>query len=261
MKTKYFITFVLILNLIICFAQIKVYPEIYVASTAVQFGTFNSFKTQEIDYKRKFHYSDFEYVGVNSSLGFRVQTKNFSYALQADYLWAINGLFFYLNKSSTRKSNLIGLKQGIRFFEKRIIKPRLNFEILTEVTTNYKNRKISYDAFSPTDDQTPGFSEVEGHGISSKKFYTIKLYQSTPLMATIYGGCDFKLVDNLYLNASIGYNLTLLKYKYIRFQYDNHIKENYKDKIADTPVKSVLFHSMAFQLGLSYAFSFHKKDK
>lgn len=257
MKSKVLLIFLLIFSS--NFAQVEIKPEIGIAGTFAVFGVFNGTKNKEFinksDYEDKRHDSNYGYVGLNAYSALRLYAKNHSYLIGLNYQYLESGNFIdYITKEDVRKSNLLGIGLGMRFLERSKFKPFVSAQLFSEFCSNYKNRYIKSQSYGPSHKQA--MEEYDsyhyGHGTPPTLYYQASLYQSTPFFGNFYGGCDFSLMDGFDLKLSVGYNLTVINYKYANFRYDKSVKENHIEKLRIAPISSVALHSFSMQLGFRY---------
>lgn len=238
-------------------AQPNVQFELGASGTFAALGKYDPKKATPIDTTQKKVRSDYGYVGFNAFVGSILQFKNTSFLFQLQYQRTVSGQYYLIEKERLRKSHLIGVNLGFRFLEKSRFKPFIQIKALSEVQSNYVNKSII--SFGPTNSDAPLFHHYQMHIFPFVEIFQITLYQSTPFIGELVGGVAIRLVDNLHLNFAIGYNLSILNYKYARFQYDVHVKEDYQEKLRNSPMRHVFLHSLSAQLGLSYAFDVSKK--
>lgn len=178
-------------------------------------------------------------------------------------LFPTYGFNFYLENPPPYRNHLLGISSEIVILnETKRFRPFVGVSLLSEIRTNYKNGYVdmNYYFYTSTPISSADFIFVS-KTMPHKIIYGGWFYQSMPLVGTISAGCNIRLVKGFSLNLAVGYNLSLMRYKYVKWEYDDYVKEDYRDKLGDAPINTKALHSMAFQLGLSYAFSFKKKEK
>ena len=246
------------------YSQIEVKPEIGFAGNFVAFGIYNSHNVEEVSYKSSREDSDYKYVGLNIYLGSRILIKNISLLFSFNYQHLASGGYDdNLTRIDFRKSDLLGVGLGMRLFESSKFRPFLSAQLFTEINSNYKNKFLKSRSYAPLHKQAPEYynSYHPSHGNPSTYYYQATLYQTTQFLGNFYSGCDFSLVDNLMLNLSVGYNLTLLNYKYANFEYTNPKYVDYMEITSTSRIRTVALHSFSMELGLRYNFSMKKKPK
>lgn len=192
------------------------------------------------------------------SLGVDVKLKNSSLRFYGTY-----GCNTYIKQrtdvgdyNAAIKSHFLGGGFEAYFsIESKTIKPFFNVHVLSESNSSYYNGYI-YN-FHPV--QYGGIPVAEsiyqGHNNPPKIIYGGWFYQSTPILVNVNTGASFRLVENLRLNISVGYNLNVMNYKYVTWTKNDDRDE----MISKTPVQRKALHSIAGQVGLNYVFSFQKK--
>lgn len=253
MKSKILFVFLSIFSL--SFAQVEIKPEIGIAGTFAVFGIYNSHNVEEVSGKSSTEESDYKYIGVNTYLGGRILIKNISILLSMNYQHLVSGGYADdLTRSDFRKSDLLGFGLEMRFFETSKIRPYLSAQLLSELNSNYKNKHLVSELFAPRHKQVPEHEMwyYTGHNTPGYNTYKATLYQSTPFLGNFYGGCDFTIIKNVDLNLAVGYNLSLLNYKYAVFGYDPDLKTDYRELMSTKPIRTVSLHSFSMQLGLRY---------
>lgn len=174
---------------------------------------------------------------------------------------------YYIN-SFSYKSHSLGLIFESYFLNKdKRFRPFTGMSIGSEITTNYKNGYIHYDdAYFTTRPYSNTSGSGPGGGPPYSTGYKTRSYQSMPLLSTFYTGCSIKIVEDLNVNLSLGYNLSLVNYKYVQLVYhgsektnESVVKEDYYNSLGTRPVQTLVLHSLAVQLGLNYTFSFKRK--
>ncbi|MBN9293186.1 MAG: hypothetical protein J0G96_04315 [Flavobacteriia bacterium] len=261
MRRKLFLSFFIIF---VCFsykAQIKVQPEIGFSGTAAAFGFYNPDKVHDFspyESHSKMYGSENGYVGLNANAGSRFLLKNMSIFIYAHYQWLRARTYSkYFDETAILASNLLGIGTGVRFFEKSKIRLFFNAQILSEVYSEYKDKYLSIRNYRPSIS-----FHVDPGAPAYEKSLKRNIYKGTPLISDFLVGCNVKIVDELSLNFSVGYGIRVLKsqYAYLHFNTDISTTVPVATQYIDKPY-NVVFHMVDFQLGLSYAFSFKKKEK
>lgn len=199
-------------------------------------------------------------------LGIDIRGANANFRLYATY--GFNTLAD--NRNLSYKSHSLGLIFECYFLnnDKRF-RPFIGVGATSEIATNYKDGYLDYDDLYFT--ARPYFSKY-GQGPGGGPYYYMpyktRSYQSMPLVGLFYVGCSIKIVENLNVNLSLGYNLSLINYKYVQWSYSGYkepdesiVKEDYYNSLKTAFVQTGILHTLAVQLGLNYAFSFKKKEK
>ena len=160
------------------------------------------------------------------------------------------------------KSHFLGVTFENYFLDESK-KTRLYFGIslLNEVKSNFKNGYISYKFFFPLKLSSPpiplNYTAIYYGDFPYDEIFGGGLYQSIPILIHVNGGASFRLLENLRLNLSVGYSLSVMNYKYVKWtKYDDR-----DEMIRKTPMQRKALHSIAGQVGLNYVFSFQKKSK
>jgi hypothetical protein len=195
-----------------------------------------------------------------ASLGVDVKLKNASLRFYGTY-----GSNTYIkqradvgNYYGSIRSHFLGGGFEVYFsIQSKTIKPFFNIHVLSEKNSNYYDGYI--DNFHPVQYRGIPVAEsiYQGHNNPPKIIYGGWFYQSTPMLVNVNAGASFRLVENLRLNISIGYNLNVMNYKYVTWTKNDDRDE----MIRKTPVQRKALHSIAGQVGLNYVFSFQKKSK
>jgi|GEM_PF-5163815 len=197
-------------------------------------------------------------------LGIDIREANANFRLYAVY--GFNTLAD--NRNLSYKSHSLGLIFECYFLNKdKRFRPFAGVSIGSEIATNYKDGYLDYDDLYFT--TRPYFSKYgQGPGGGSYYYmpYKTRSYQSMPLISTFYAGCSIRIVENLNLNLSLGYNLSLMNYKYVQWSYhgsgepdESVVKKDYYNSLKTAPVQTGILHTLSVQLGLNYTFSFKKK--
>ncbi|MBN9293187.1 MAG: hypothetical protein J0G96_04320 [Flavobacteriia bacterium] len=217
-------------------------------------------------------YKDLIFDLTTIGFGIDIKKTNGNFRLHAaygfnTYIEPTRETLYYI-KSFSYKSHLLGLAfEYHRLNEQKRFHPFIGMSISSEIATNYKNGYIhyKYEYFPPYP-----HSDVFGQGPGGGPYYYIsyktRSYQSMPLVSTFYAGCNIKIVENLNLNLSLGYNLSLMNYKYVQWSYNGYgkpdestVKKDYYNSLGTTPVQILVLHSLAVQLGLNYTFPLKKQ--
>ncbi|PKR81845.1 hypothetical protein CW751_00460 [Brumimicrobium salinarum] len=177
--------------------------------------------------------------------------------LGADFQKKNGDIYLYFtygfNTSFLYRGHFLGGAFEYHFLKnQKKVRPYFGVSVITEVATNYKGGFLGEDSFLTNDSH---IHTSAGNNISS--FNSSGFYQSMPFLGSFSVGCDFRLMKDLHLNLSVGLALQKLKYKYL--EWEDH--EDYREILKGTPVKSMMFSYVNPRLGLSYAFSFKKKEK
>ncbi|MBW7868904.1 MAG: hypothetical protein H3C31_11315 [Brumimicrobium sp.] len=152
-----------------------------------------------------------------------------------------NGKEIRLYKSLLR-SHFMGLSLKYTFGNSsKVVRPFIMSQILSEISTNYKNGYLLEDFYIPRE-------EPWGKGKMFDPFYS-HLYYSTPLASSVSTGIDIRLMQNFNLNIGVGYGFRIMKVKSVRWKADEDLQEIAKN----IPTKNVYSHMLDFELGVSYA--------
>ncbi|MBW7868716.1 MAG: hypothetical protein H3C31_10360 [Brumimicrobium sp.] len=143
---------------------------------------------------------------------------------------------------SLLRSHFMGLSLKYSFGNSsKVIKPFIMTQILSEISTNYKNGYLLEDFYIPRE-------EPWGKGKMFEPFYS-HLYYSTPLVSSVSTGIDIRLMQNLNLNIGVGYGFRIMKVKSVRWNEG----EDYREIAKNISTSSVYSHMFDFELGVSYA--------
>lgn len=167
------------------------------------------------------------------------------------------------------KNHFLGLSLEYSIFgDEKKVRPFIGLSLLSEIATNYRNGYMD-ESFLSSDDPVAGYGTVPmgSHGSGPYKIgYNTNFYYSTPFLGSLLVGCDIHLAKGLRLSIAAGYGLRIMRYRNVVWTVESdtpylteevNVEELLKDKI----VQNKAFHFMEFQLGLSYTFSFNKKEK
>src|SRR5690554_1556026 len=147
---------------------------------------------------------------------------------------------------SLLRSHFVGLSLKYTFKkERKIVKPFISIQVLTEVGSNFKNGFLIYGSFIPSQTKTGQQSYGSGNIFLASNFYN-----STPLVGSALGGINIEFNKNISLNIAAGYAFRIMKVKYAEWKED----ENVYEKLKSIPVKSINSHFLDVQLGLIYVF-------
>ena len=219
-------------------------------------------------------YKDLMFDLTTVGCGVDIKRTNGNFRLYAAYAFntyiePARETLYYL-KSFSYKSHLLGLAFEYHCLnEQKRFRPFIGMSISSEIATNYKNGYIHYDdAYFTTRPYSNTSGSGPGGGPPYSTGYKTRSYQSMPLVSTFYAGCSIKIVEDLNVNLSLGYNLSLINYKYVQLVYHGYekpdesiVKEDYYNNLKTVPIQTLILHSLAVQLGLNYTLSFKKKTK
>ena len=220
------------------------------------------------------NYNSQEYGGIGFDFGARFHQKKSDLDISIVYQFSSNMFYDYAFDSinnqgkpvdsdgnsinaykSLLRSHFVGgtLKYIFREREKRF-RPFIKISALTEISTNYKNGYLmDYELIPKEEPSKYSYYTSPGYKVS----YYSYLYQSTPFVGSFQIGCDIRLIKDLHLNLSLGYGLRYMKTKYVEWKEN----EDFHEKLNSIPIEKHISNMLDIQLGLSYAFSFHKKEK
>lgn len=193
-------------------------------------------------------------------LGINIRVKNGNISLYGMY--SLKGYIAVYDKSIKSyefHNHLLGIAIEYNLFhETKKFRPYVHCLLQTEICPSYKDRYIDKEGLFPFNSNAyPVLGLISSGQPPIVYSYGSKFYQNTPIMFGISAGYSMRIFNGFQLNASFGYNLTRWNLKYVRWMNATELAE----KLPKAPILHYSLHSMAFQLGLSYAFSFHKKDK
>ena len=152
---------------------------------------------------------------------------------------------------SLLRSHFVGLSLKYTFKkERKIVKPFLSVQVLTEVGSNFKNGYLMYGSFIPSHSN----SGQQAYG-SGNIFLASNFYHSTPFIFSILGGLNIGLSENASINIAAGYAYRSMKVKYAEWKEEEDV---YK-KLESIRTENVSSHFLDVQLGFSYTFSRRNK--
>ncbi len=158
-----------------------------------------------------------------------------------------------MKKKISLASYLLGLNFECRFLNNTVIRPLLALSITSEIATNYKGKYL-HDLY-----YDPANYYVNTHKI---EYVTANLYLGTPLVIHSFLGFNLNASKKVSLNFLIGYGCRVLKGRKVLHTFDPNFSKSKPIKTEVTgKVFSAPFHMIDLQFGLSYTFSFKKKDK
>ena len=190
-----------------------------------------------------------DFNGIKLAIGSRFNTNKGNVTLYGMY--EFSGLV--LKQSIyTLQSHKIGGGINYRILNnKKRFSPFIEINASTEVATNYRGGFLHIDQFFPTD--YGGFWEKDG---PPSQYYSA-FYYSTPFVGNILLGCDVRLEDGLHLNVGAGYGLRGMKTREIYWDEGTEPSEELRNV---DPKFTKWFNMIDVKLGISYAFSFKKKQ-
>ena len=242
-------------------AQWRVMPAISVSQNLSIIG---GYSTNKVSLHTGYHYNSTHYISYNAyqitniNGGVNLANTNYSIGIKAGYQFFIcrdqTVTNPYVKNKFIMNSHFIGFVITNRFRENKIVRPFINISGSTEVKTNYRDRYLSTETYNPTVISSGNYDNVIG--------IKTNFYQSTPFIGSLLIGCDFRIYKDLRVNLALGYGLRVLKTRYgmLTFHPEQSTMKPVKTEYISEPY-TVAFHMLDFQLGLSYAFSFKKKEK
>ena len=197
---------------------------------------------------RFFRFSKGTYNSTRLAIGSRFNTNNGNVTLYGMY--EFSG-FVQQQSMYILQSHLLGGGINYRILnnEKRF-SPFIEINASTEVATNYRGGFLDIGDLFPTD---YGYT----YNIDNTQFYYSAFYYSTPFVGNILLGCDVRLVDGLHLNVGAGYGLRGMKTREIYWDEGTEPSEELRNV---DPKFTKWFNMIDVKLGISYAFSFKKKQ-
>lgn len=255
---KRIISFLIFFNYLFVFSQGEIQPEIGFSGNGAAFGFYNTNKVHDWSVQ-EIHSNPYNsgngYVGFISKIGSRFIFGNKSFLVSLQYQWFKTG---GESQDQTKlTSNLLGLGTEIRFFEKNKVKLLLNVQLMSEVSSGYRNNYLRKQNYRPI----KHYHVLPISNYSGEKVET-NIYKGTPFIGNFLIGCNVKIVNELSFNFSVGYGLRVLRSQLanLTYIYAVSLTEPTKEENIDKPYL-VPFHMLDFQAGLSYTFSMKKKSK
>ena len=235
-------------------AQVKITPSLGISETFSARGTYNTSKAYDF-YEWEGQYGELYpsgtgFLTTNISAGIRTALKHISVGTSLQYQLLRTG-----NEKNNRLfSNLLGAEINIRFLDTKKVRPNIIFELSTEMASNYKEKYLSTKVYYPVK-----FDHVTLPGNFNS---SANIYRGTPFVFHVVAGCDFRLSDHFSINVGIGYGVRMLRSikANLTFNHNQSKTDPIKTEYISEPY-TVAFHMLDFQIGLNYAFSFHKKEK
>ena len=193
-------------------------------------------------------------------LGLNIRMKHGNMSIYGAY--SLKGYVGFVKsvKKYEFHNHLLGIAIEYNLFsEAKRFRPYIHCSLQTEIYPSYKDRYINKYFLYPFNSSAYPFLGwiTSGHNFPGIEVYGSKFYQNTPIMFGISAGYSMRIFNGFQLNASFGYNLTRWNLKYVRWMNATELAE----KLPKAPILHYSLHSMAFQLGLSYAFDIHKKKQ
>lgn len=229
-------------------AQMEINPTISIAETVSLGGFYNTTLTGDYNptsLSSKYSSTDRSFSTTSIAMGVRLRTKIVDWKIAVE-----NQLLKMRGKEKiTFASYLLGLNFECRFLNDKIIRPLLTLSITSELATNYKGNYLQ------NLDYTPIYYDVSTHT-------TANLYLGTPFVIHSFLGFNLNASKKISLNFLIGYGCRVLKSRKAfliidpNFSTSKPIKSEITGEIFSAP-----FHMIDLQFGLSYTFSFKKKQK
>lgn len=198
---------------------------------------------------RFFRFSKGTYNSTRLAIGSRFNTNKGNVTLYGMY--EFSG-FVQQQSMYILQSHLLGGGINYRILNKeKRFSPFIEINASTEVITNYRGGFLDIGDLFPTD--YGGFWEKDG---PPSQYYSA-FYYSTPFVGNILLGCDVRLVDGLHLNVGAGYGLRGMKTREIYWDEGTEPSEELRNV---DPKFTKWFNMIDIKLGISYAFSFKKKQ-
>ncbi len=237
------------------FAQESIKPIIQISEEINPLFGYTPFINSKDEHRTHYLKSSLR-LGIQKSLKTDVINIFGSYQLAGNLKGQVQGFY--------QISHFAGVGFEYIFNKDKRFRPFIGLVTTSEFKTNYKNGYL-YDVTKgyPISSQESlvylGFED----GISS---YFITYYHSTPFIGSIMTGCEWRIINKLYLRLSLVNDLQVLKTRTllltkneaIYYGYTNH---TISKSLKNSPVETTIMNSLGIQLGLSYAFSFKKKPK
>jgi|GEM_PF-1695454 len=257
-KVVFFILFIWLFHNCVL-SQWKVQPTIGISHNWSLFGVYRTDKVASITnyhYNDSYHVTNIPYQVTNVNLGLNIIHNRYSLGIKGSYQYFKCReqlvLVPHVKNKHSIKSRFIGLNIVNRFRETKIIRPFFSIELSTEIGTNYKEKYLDAESYDPV---------IYFSSLYQSWDIRINYYKSTPFIGNLLVGCDFRLYKGLSVNAAFGYGLRILKTQYGKLYYHPSVQDK---PIAETKIGNpytVGLNYLTLQLGLNYAFSFHKKEK
>lgn len=189
-----------------------------------------------------------DFNGTKLAIGSRFNTNKGNVTLYGMY--EFSGIV--LKQSMyTLQSHKIGGGINYRILnnEKRF-SPFIEINASTEIGTNYRGGFLDMDQFFPTD-------RAYYYNSDNTLIYYSAFYYSTPFVGNILLGCDVLITNGLHLNIGAGYGMGGM---FIRQIYWDEGALPSEELINTIPKSIQWFNMLDIKLGISYAFSFKKKQ-
>lgn len=223
------------------------------------FGVYNTSKIAKL-YQEHFSRSNqftYSYMKTNFGIGVDFSKNNYGLGIRLGYQCLISkqqvDTKIWQVKKAVLNSHLISFGIINRFRETKIIRPFIRIDFSSEVATNYKNKYLDALNYIPERYFLP---------FETSKYKKLNIYHSTPFVGDLLFGSDFKVFKGFSINVSLGYSIRVIKVQYAIIGFPLGPQPSvpiYEEKISQP--YSLALNYLTFQLGLNYAFSFHKKEK
>lgn len=218
-----------------CFAQRKISPYIGVAE--YQDHLFAQYLSTDLNIGVQFDLNQGYLVayGVYQLYG-SIKTKTLHGFIFSSHLVGVGGEYC-LNKEK-RFAFILGLSA------------------LTEVGTNFRNGYLLHGIPS-----LPKEYSVSSGGYDPiyTYYYGDDFYYSTPLVASIWVGCDFRIAKGFRISLSVENSVRIIKTRHMKWQKADMIIHRMDELIEKQPIETKVMDRIGLRLGLSYAFSLKSK--
>lgn len=224
-------------------SQMKIKPVIGVYGTSEVF-CLNILGKEEDDA------TDLRLLGLDLNPGIKLQTNSSTFSVLFTYQYnAFSDLYYF----SQYQNHMVGGEIQLSLLnESKRFRPYFSVAVNSEIATNTKNAYVN-DYYVP---EPVAYS----HDFASDGFYIYydsRFYQSTPIVASIITGCNFRIKEELHIKLGFGYKFRTMETKYAGWEQD----ENVYEKLKTIPSEKHYFHMLNAQLGLTYTFSLKNKPK
>lgn len=259
MKKILILLIIAVFSNIIGFTQSTIIPSIGVSQSFHFLGIYSSNYNHDLFgneiYKKNYNSSN-RFFSTNIIAGVVIKNKvsigiHLQYQLMLQKVQAI-----YTNENpGFFQDHLIGTNFNVKFFNTKKIRPFIGISILTEIKSNFKDKTLDSDNYSPWELY---FNENSILPEGQKSFY-VNFYKFTPLVINTLLGCGINITNNFEINIAFGYGLRSLKTRYGIITYDNQWKpiSDKREFIGNAHI--INFHMLVAQIGVNYDFPAQRK--
>lgn len=187
------------------------------------------------------------YLGTDLNIGIVVKTNSGKFIINGAYRFSGGNIFSFILKRS-----LLGGTMEYHFTSQKKSNFFIGISGFSEIASNYREGLIREGDFIPVSKETLIEHYNKSHFLYHDYWY---YYVTTPFEGNLNLGVNFKLSKNFNLSLALGYEVNIINTNYGLWD------PNQPNKIIQGKNETEFNHMPAFQFGLKYEISFHKKEK